>query len=313
MRRTHRVALLASLPVIAVAAPATTNAFHFHAVKWPEGVVRYYNAAPDQAWAVNQAVRAWNTSGAHIRFVAVPPAEAQMTIEEQQSKVYCTEGLASLGYARGAHVLIFPAHGITHACNPYWAARVMTHELGHVLGLQHEDRACAAMNAVGNLHGGKECAPGPVWDWRCRLLEPDDIAGAVAAYGGTARRATLPELCPLYRAINRPAALAARYDQASGVIVLTFKRPAEPAVPAFLIPSPWRGRPTYTVAGPLRSCSSADTATATRWAWHAKPGGTETFTTPATPGTWCYAVWALDTLGRPSPLPAKVVRTVPRA
>jgi hypothetical protein len=189
----------------------------------------------------------------------------------------------------------------------------MAHELGHVLGLEHEDRTCAIMNAVGNLHGGSSCTPSPPWDWRCRLLEPDDIAGAVVVYGGKARPAAKQELCPLYKAIDKPGALAARFDETTGAVVLTFKRPTEPAIPAFLVPSPWRGRPTFTVAGPLKSCSSADTATATRWAWHAKPGGAETYTLPATPGTSCYAVWALDKLGRPSTLAAKIVRTVPTA
>ena len=41
-------------------------------------------------------------------------------------------------------------------------------------------------------------------------------------------------------------------------------------------------------------------------------GRTETFTAQVAPGTWCYGIWALDTLGRPSTLAAKVVRTVPR-
>jgi Streptomyces extracellular neutral proteinase (M7) family len=130
----------------------------------PGGVVPYYNAAPDQAWAVAQAVRAWNQSGAHIRFVAVGRASAKMVIEEQSDKVYCSEAHATVGFGSDARMVIFPAHGITHDCNRYWAARVVAHELGHVLGLLHEDGGCATMNSLGSIRGGAACEPKLVWD-----------------------------------------------------------------------------------------------------------------------------------------------------
>src|SRR5262249_44707221 len=155
--------MLATLTAIAAAAAASpAAAYNFHAVKWPGGVIRYFNAAPDQGWAVAQAGHAWNTSGADVRFVAVPRSSAQLVIREQADKVYCAEGHASLGDVPGAEVVIFPAHGLTHACNRYWAARVVTHELGHVLGLEHEDRYCATMNAYGSFRGGAEGGHEPV-------------------------------------------------------------------------------------------------------------------------------------------------------
>lgn len=114
MRLWQRLSVLslASLP----AGTTSAAAYHFQALKWPGGVVPYYNAAPDQGWAVGQAVDAWNTSGAKIRFVAVPRAEAKLVIEEQTNKVYCAEGRASIGYyPRGAFVLVFPARGLPPA------------------------------------------------------------------------------------------------------------------------------------------------------------------------------------------------------
>jgi hypothetical protein len=298
-RRSTVVLALAML--VATAVPSATQAYHFHALKWPGGVIPYYNAAPDQAWAVTRAVSAWNHSGARIRFVAVPRAAAGLVIEEETGKVYCAEGHATLGHVPGARVVIFPAHGITHACNRFWAVRVITHELGHVLGLLHEDRACAAMNAVGSLHGGRECEPKSLWDWRCRLLEPDDLAGVVAAYGGAARAASQPELCPLYPAIARPPGLAAEYVPSAGAVRLSFRRPAEPAIPAFVVPSPWSSRSSFGVSGPLQSCARNEAAPTGHWRWHVHPlAAQETFETPAVPGRRCYAVWAFDELGRPS-------------
>ena len=115
MRAWHKAVVAALVVLTSGAASTPGSAYDFHALKWPRGVVPYYNAALDQAWAVGQAVDAWNTSGAKIRFVAVPRAEAKLLIEEQTNKVYCAEGRASIGYyPRGAFVLIFPARGLTH-------------------------------------------------------------------------------------------------------------------------------------------------------------------------------------------------------
>src|SRR5687768_7565545 len=68
--------------VVTGGAPAAeaASAYRFHGVPWPGGVVRYYNAAPSQAWALWQAVAAWNRSGANVRFVATSRRNAQLII-----------------------------------------------------------------------------------------------------------------------------------------------------------------------------------------------------------------------------------------
>jgi hypothetical protein len=300
-------AALALALTAGAALPSPTSAYRFHAVKWPAGIVRYYNAASDQSWAVTQAINAWNQSGAHIRFEAVPRAQAELVIHDPANKVYCSEGYASVGFVRSAHVVIFPAHGITHSCNRYWAARMMAHELGHVLGLVHEDRYCAAMNATGSMRGGSECEPKLPWMWRCRLLEPDDVAGVADVYGGRPRAVLANPLCPLYEAIAKPAHLGATYDAATGIVTLSFQRPEEAVIPSFVFPSPWKPRQAFAIAGPMTRCSAKeDGSVLPRWLWHVVPNHTETFTTRAVPGTHCYAVWAIDKLGRSSDNPAVV-------
>jgi hypothetical protein len=66
-------------------------------------------------------------------------------------------------------------------------ALIVAHELGHVLGLDHESGTCATMNpSVANDHTTRCPAP-PAGTWTCRLLQPDDVRGAVSLYGGTVR------------------------------------------------------------------------------------------------------------------------------
>ncbi len=68
--------------------------------------------------------------------------------------------------------------------NPFDFTRVAMHELGHVLGLDHEEVEKALMQPiVGDIY----------------TLQPDDIAGAVALYG-----ASNDQLTPIVMAIEEP-------------------------------------------------------------------------------------------------------------
>jgi len=235
IRSSLRVAVLV-VCILAVSGSAASAApdYRYHAVPWPGGVVRYYNAVPSQGWALWQAVAAWNRSGARVRFVATSKRRAQLVIRTDPSVASCEKASATVGYVRRATVLIFPRNDRSQRCNKYTAARALAHELGHVLGLLHENGGCAAMNSSGSYRGAAMCASGRDWEWRCRLLEGDDVRGIAALYGGAAKPDRRPSpLCPLYDSVTPPREVAASYVPETGV-VLTFGAAADPTVPPFL-------------------------------------------------------------------------------
>ena len=70
--------LLATGAAGAAAAPA--DAYTLLGQRWPGTTIRYHNLAPSYEWSVQQAVRAWNTSGTRLRFVKSSQARAHVVI-----------------------------------------------------------------------------------------------------------------------------------------------------------------------------------------------------------------------------------------
>jgi hypothetical protein len=86
--------------------------------------------------------------------------------------------------------------GIQSGHDRYEMALIVAHELGHVLGLDHETSVCATMNpSVGDDHTTRCPAPPPGM-WTCRLLQADDVRGAVSLYGGSPRPWRGSDFCP---------------------------------------------------------------------------------------------------------------------
>lgn len=161
--------------------------------QWQTRTIGYHSLAPEYDWSLQWAAYVWNASGANIRFVRVPRARAQVLVVRKQFPRDAPEAGVAITRARSDGTIVSAAVGIRGGLDAYEAALVATHELGHVLGLDHEDRGCAVMNS--RLLGDRpfRCrAPSP-GQWWCRLLTADDVAGAVRIYGGRAKDPARPD------------------------------------------------------------------------------------------------------------------------
>jgi hypothetical protein len=185
---------------------------------------------------------------------------------------------------------------VDHGC-----ALVAVHELGHVLGLAHEERRCATMNSSSVNLSPRRCTPNRDWEWRCRLLERDDVRGAVRRYGGKVRRPRTPPMCSFYPASGPPSGVV--IEPSYGGVSVSWPRPLISPVPVWLLaarsPAGFRRSPSYSLAVERDVCP-APPKTATG-AYSVGPGEVASAYVPLVePGRYCLALQTFDELGRPS-------------
>jgi hypothetical protein len=302
--------VLAALAPAAAAAPAESA----RQVKpWPGRTITYVNRAREWDWSVRQAVTAWNRSGIGIRFVRVSSRRAaQVEISSRDFRAaggnVTIAGQATLGYVGGRR-------GFVRLASPrsaQWAdrllmARIATHELGHVLGLEHVARGCSIMvPAIGGDRWG-DCPRHRASQWRCRLVESSDIRRAARLYRVKPKAPQGREACFRDGPPAPPTELAAELTPVAAV--------ADPPVWTVRGRVGWRN-PTSASFGGVRitvradACPTSPTdAAATllfeaadnsflgdlRWSrQRGQPTVTAVTFEALAPGSYCVAAWASD-------------------
>lgn len=215
-----------------------TPLFELLGVKWKSRTIRYFNKARVYSDDVRQAAAAWNGSGARLKWKAVSKKRAAVVITPSLSRNSPFSGLASTNGKRGSIQLQPNLYDL--ADDPeggsLLAQTVIVHEMGHIIGLDHEDGVCAAMNSspLASCDG-----PPEIWQYRCRALHPDDVRGAIRLFGGKARDLGA-EFCGDAVAPAPVENLTATYYAHSDTVGLEWTLPAQnPPDDVF----PWAGVP----------------------------------------------------------------------
>ena len=206
---------LALLGALVLAPPA--HAYERLGYTFPSRKITYYDGTGRYKAEVKAAADAWNKSGAKVRWVRASKSRARVPIRVN-SKI----GAAGLGWyfgnGRGLIELQpdLKKGQLTKAAGVGVATQVIVHEMGHVMGLDHETRTCAIMQpGIGLV-----CRSAPeIWQFRCRLLEKDDIRGAVKLFGGKIGKLG-PEFCDAVKAPAAPTNLTVQAgveDESEGV------------------------------------------------------------------------------------------------
>jgi hypothetical protein len=287
----------AVLAVAALGAAApSAQAAKFLGRPWPGGRVPYAVTSATLRTQVHIAVRAWNRSGVDIRFVEVPRSRARLLISGlHRGRCLGVIGETDPGYRRGRVSRLRMQPGCPVGIRVTTAA----HELGHVLGLGHENRGCTLMNANYLAH----CHPQPLdWEWYCSPARPDDLRGLIRLYGGRFR-APGSRLCV---ASSLPGPVQRLGDAADPVdslarVRLSFLTPVSPTLRRVIV-TRRAGRQcgdtplsrVVPIVHRLNAPARLGTlVTELRNPAHGAVVAVEDLRV-AGPGTWCYAVFTLD-------------------
>lgn len=173
------LACLATMAAAAALAPSA-GAYEIAGRRWPAGKITWYGGLGSQNDEAARAAKAWNRLGLGVSFVRTA-SKRRADVHVGYGKRGCG-GAALVGYTGR---IVQSSVRVGRGCSDRLTPLIVAHELGHVLGLGHEQRACALMNPSADAGTGtpSHCRTRPISFWTSKPLRADDIAGARALYG----------------------------------------------------------------------------------------------------------------------------------
>ncbi len=190
-RRSAHLLAAAVAALVMLAATATAQAYVIGGAPWPGHTITYYPSAYRKA--VVAAAATWNAAHVGVTLQRVSQKSQADFIAVYDPSVNPCEGASLLGWQDGDQSRMWLGRG----CNRTFMIITATHEMGHILGLDHETHRCARMNPVVYYPSGtpEDCNFHGRSYWLKHLLKQDDINGARALYGAsTARAASAPRI-----------------------------------------------------------------------------------------------------------------------
>jgi hypothetical protein len=172
----RRVAPLVAAAVGLLAAAGPSNAYVLAGRPWPKSTIAYYTAATSYSPSVDRAARMINRANVGIHLRAATRKNADVIIAYGGNPC---EDSALVGFQRRLTDVLYIGAG----CSSGLATLTAVHEFGHVLGLGHEPRRCARMNATFDGSGTPgHCAERSLNYWLAHPLLADDLRGLRLQY-----------------------------------------------------------------------------------------------------------------------------------
>jgi hypothetical protein len=177
-----------AVALAALALPAAAPAYRIdrHVVPQPE--LRYYVGLSDWRGPFARVVKDLNAAHVGVRLVrASIPEQASIQIGRLEHKCGLPGVDGTTQTLRGGYAAIYLPRG----CHGAIASIIAGHELGHALGLLHEDRRCALLNSSGGPGGVPTRCAGRRHNWLRHPFRADDLAGLRRLYRNTPPTALL--------------------------------------------------------------------------------------------------------------------------